>query len=279
MPVSDGVAGPVHMPETLIRVVRRQAPSPEPVSEPPDYAWPPNPTPQVQAVGWTQQASDDPRTDHHARLQHASSLSPATAGLQVLSAALGRNYGTYELVTLLEQVGARFHGHYPAARLRVGDLSLKAGGTIRDHQGRRVHSSHRNGLDVDLRYLRQDCHGTGSMSDRDCPLAMEANLQVMRWLVEGGPLEEQGLVDVIFVSDGFGDRLCRWMARQPGAVPTYANVLDALQVMGGHHAHYHVRLRCPEHSRSCPQPRRVPRGVCAEAVSQTGQQGQGMPSG
>ena len=64
---------------------------------------------------------------------------------------LGTRWGTTHLVRELLALGEWWHRTHPdAAPLGIGDLSRRHGGTIDGH------SSHQNGLDVDIRLARRD---------------------------------------------------------------------------------------------------------------------------
>lgn len=223
----------------------------------------PNPNPAVQAVGAPHQTEDDRRTDRAARLLDATSLSLEAPGVRVLNPNMGRHYGTYELVELVQQVGATYAAVRPGDAIEVGDLSLRKGGTIRESDGRRVHSSHRNGLDVDVRYLYRDCHMQGRLDDGTCPVGIKESLELMRMFVDGGPEEgyssvtgmKDSMVDVIYVGEPFQKNLCRHLREHDEDAERYRDVVERLQVMGGHQAHFHVRIACPEHSKRCPPPR------------------------
>lgn len=223
----------------------------------------PNPQQVVQAVGPTYQRADNPATDRHAYLRSATELPLDAPGVRVMGPGLRRNFGTYELVELIRQVGVRFEARFPEAAIRVGDLSTRRGGTIRDERGRRVHSSHRNGLDADIMYLRSDCGSIGRFDRMECPVDIEETLELMRTFVDGGPPGVDTLVDVIFVGMGVQRRICKVLAADPRLADRYGRVVQRVQAMGGHGAHFHVRLRCPEHSRRCPPPRTERPALCS----------------
>ena len=223
----------------------------------------PNPSKRVQAVGTSQQARNTRRTDRSAYLKHATQLELDGVGYRVLGQGMRRYYGTYELVELIQQSGAIFAERYPDSDefFQVGDLSRERGGTIRDSSGRRVHSSHRNGLDVDINYLRRACdRDPGDLREQDafgrynnprCRFHLRKNMELMRDFVRGGPEDEQSLVSVFFVSPAFAKRACRAAKRRPAFGRRYDGVLSRMKVMSGHQAHFHVRLRCPENSVRC----------------------------
>ena len=237
----------VRMPITLVVAHRESGPAGLEMT-----SFFPNPRPQVQAVGSPHQPVDILATDRDAQLRAATQLRTGAPGVTVLGPALQRNYGTYELVELIQQVGAGFDWQYPGQSLRVGDLSLRKGGTIRDSRGVRVHSSHRNGLDADIMYLREDCHDAGKFDDPSCPLGVEETLDVMRMFIEGGPEDRDTLVDVIYVGNPMQERICKHFQDHPQAKYDYEHVLGHLQIMSGHEVHFHVRIKCPDNSLHCP---------------------------
>jgi hypothetical protein len=222
----------------------------------------PNPDPRVQAVGNPHQRVDDPRTDHHARLRDPTELSVHAPGLEVLGPARRTHFGTYELVELIQQVGANLDARYPGRVMRVGDLSRPRGGTIRDGNGRRIHSSHRNGLDADIMYPHEDCRDRGDVYDGYCPVDIDGTLELMQLFVQGGPEGEASMVDTLYVGNGFRQRACKYLRREPAAALRYRDVVQRLQPMGGHEAHFHVRIECPEHSLRCPPPRKHRPAFC-----------------
>jgi hypothetical protein len=68
-----------------------------------------------------------------------------------------RRYGTRRLVILVREVAARYAQANPrASRVGIGDLSLPRGGRFGKRYGGIGHSSHQNGLDVDVHYPRHD---------------------------------------------------------------------------------------------------------------------------
>jgi penicillin-insensitive murein endopeptidase len=222
----------------------------------------PNPDPRVQAVGNPHQPVDDPRTDHHAKLRHATELSRRAPGLEVLGPARRTHFGTYELVELIQQVGANLDARYPGRVMRVGDLSRPRGGTIRDAEGRRIHSSHRNGLDADIMYPHEDCRGSGDVHDGYCDVDVRATLELMQLFVQGGPEDEPSMVDTFYVGSGVRQRTCKYLRSDPVAAERYREVVQRLQPMGGHEAHFHVRIECPDHSLRCPPPRKHRPAFC-----------------
>ncbi len=68
-----------------------------------------------------------------------------------------RRYGTDRLVSTLLQVLSEYRAAHPEApRVGIGDLSRPNGGSFDERYGGLGHSSHQNGLDVDVYYPRAD---------------------------------------------------------------------------------------------------------------------------
>ena len=60
------------------------------------------------------------------------------------------DWGTLALINMVEGGGRDWRERYPTPRSGIGDMSLQNGGIWLPH------SSHQNGLDVDIRYVRND---------------------------------------------------------------------------------------------------------------------------
>lgn len=212
----------------------------------------PNPESKIQAVGNPNQREDNRRSDQTAYLLNATQLPTLSLGYHVLHPGMGRNYGTYELVELIRQVADRFESAHPGREFWVGDLSQKNGGTIRDKHGNRAHSSHRNGLDADINFLRTDCKGTDSWHHPECPLEIKKNLDLVRMFVTSGPEMSESIVDRIYVSRDFKNAACRYVQASSDRKDRYGEVLRYLQVRSGHLTHFHIRIKCPPLSVNCP---------------------------
>jgi penicillin-insensitive murein endopeptidase len=88
-------------------------------------------------------------------LRRGARLPPRGEGYLIppLWQARGANYGTDELVAMIERAAARVAREYPGAQLGLGDLSLRGG---RDSE---LHRSHRAGRDADLIFYAVDERG------------------------------------------------------------------------------------------------------------------------
>jgi murein endopeptidase len=68
-----------------------------------------------------------------------------------------RRWGTQELLAVLDTVTREFRAAHPGVpRVLISDLSLPQGGPFGRRYGGLGHSSHQNGLDVDVMYPRRD---------------------------------------------------------------------------------------------------------------------------
>ncbi len=69
------------------------------------------------------------------------------------------NWGTLELINLVEKVAREWRRLYPDYPLITSmDMSRQSGGYF---GGNPPHTSHQNGLDVDVRYIRKDGYSSG----------------------------------------------------------------------------------------------------------------------
>jgi penicillin-insensitive murein DD-endopeptidase len=221
---------------------------------------------KIQAVGNPNQRVDDPSTDRNAYLLNATRLPSLSLGYRVLSPAMARNYGTYQLVELIRQVGDQFDQTYPGHEFHIGDLSKQKGGTIRESNGKRVHSSHRNGLDADINLLYNDCHDDGTWSSPSCPMDIEKNMDLIRSLIRSGPYRDQSIVDSIYVSPEFVDNACRYVKGSQSKKESYQEIFPYLQIRAEHPTHFHVRIKCPENSLQCPASRPLStRDICSRS--------------
>jgi murein endopeptidase len=100
----------------------------------------------------------------HGRLVNGMQLPESGAGFLTWDFPLKRipnrgwrRWGTDVLVALIERVLGEYASAHPAALpVLVGDLSRPAGGVFDKRYGGLGHSSHQNGLDVDIFYPRID---------------------------------------------------------------------------------------------------------------------------
>jgi penicillin-insensitive murein DD-endopeptidase len=171
-------------------------------------------------------------------LAGASQLPPKGAGYVIARPERGRVWGHPSLISFLEQLGAR------AKQLKlpaffIGDLAQPRGGPAPSG-----HASHQTGLDVDVAY--------GAMANGELPSMLDGKKQpgklftakVVR-LLQLAAADPR--VDRMFVNPAIKRALCQASGDRAW--------LRKLRPWWGHHAHFHVRLACPERSAECvPQP-------------------------
>ena len=175
----------------------------------------------------------------------AAALPLVGAGYQVMRASRNRYYGHPHLIGFIEWLGRQAEAR--KSRLLVGDLAQPRGGPMAYG-----HSSHQVGLDVDIWFKQQGAallapQQTETFQMESMIIAAEAKINPQRW----SPFFRDMLklsadypeVQRIFVNPIIKQSLCRternraWLAK--------------LRPWWGHHAHFHVRLHCPNDSLQC----------------------------
>jgi penicillin-insensitive murein endopeptidase len=173
----------------------------------------------------------------------------------------GSNFGTTELVSLIQRSSAAVALAHDGSQLSVADLSKKHGGAIAAHR------SHQNGRDVDLIYYAMDANGDPFYPDShmayytssgqatyakapnfvsDIPVRyfdMKRNWSLIRNMM----LDTEVDVEFIFVST----RVKRWLLayaaeiqESPAMLKAAIKILHAPRDVKGHNDHMHVRIAC-----------------------------------
>ena len=130
------------------------------------------------------------------------------------------DWGVLHLINMIENAGRDWYDNFMTPpRIGVGDMSLRNGGKWDDH------SSHKNGLDVDVRYVRKD-HMDTTLNIRIQPSLYDssATLSLMRYMVDNGS------VQLIILSP-------------------YAGIIGngvIADTTGAHDNHFHVRIFDPD---------------------------------
>ncbi|HBL19077.1 MAG: hypothetical protein A2X36_00085 [Elusimicrobia bacterium GWA2_69_24] len=202
------------------------------------------------------------------RLNRAARLPPAGDGFVKIERRRGRAWGTDELAAALQAIGARYRKAFPdGARVQIGDLSGKNGGTIT------LHKSHTNGLDADIALAaagerEQDPEREGF--DRDFvengrlsgDFDAAANWELAR------AAAAQPLVERLFVAPEVKALFCRLH----GAEPESRDALRILRPAAHHSDHYHLRLRCPAGDRRCVPQAPVAEGTGCDGIGALGEE-------
>lgn len=160
------------------------------------------------------------------------------------------NFGTAELVGLIERVGAKMADRYPGIVLGIGNLSVEEGGQT----GGSV--SHKSGRDADIGMFALDASGEphtlrafvafdDKLEARGGRLRfdVERNLALVVALVE----DTEAPIQWIFVAEWLKQPMMA-LARDRGLDETLVARLDEVMHMPSdsnpHHHHFHIRVHC-----------------------------------
>ena len=173
----------------------------------------------------------------------------------------GSNFGTSELVSLIQRSAADVASAFQGSQLSVADLSKERGGAIAAHR------SHQNGRDVDLIYYAMDADGNPFYPDSHMAYYMSTGQATYakapsfvkdipvryfdlkrNWgLIRSMMLDDEVKVEYIFVST----RVKRWVLRyaqeigeSPEILKRATKVMHAPRDVRGHNDHMHVRITC-----------------------------------
>jgi penicillin-insensitive murein endopeptidase len=183
-------------------------------------------------------------------------------GFAVLRTQRNRFWGHPSLIAFVRDLARRVTR--PGEVLLIADISQPRGGPIAGH------ASHQAGLDADIRLLLLPVGTVTPIYRADPPnvsmLTVDRKaIDRSRWTARQIGIiraaARDARVDRLFVHPVIKRALCRiatgerrWLAK---VVPWY-----------GHHAHMHVRLRCPIGSPGCVRQRALPRGTgCGAALA------------
>ena len=192
------------------------------------------------------------------RLQEAAQLPEVGVGFVKLFLPRDRAFGSTDLVGLIQEVAAALREVFPVgSRLQVGDLSAERGGKIS------LHSSHQNGLDVDLRFFgvdgrEQDPSLVNGFDERFVRggrvtdnFDREQNWELVSHLVGSGKVQR------IFIDPAIKREFCR----RAGTSSEVDEVLRRLRPYPNHDDHIHVRLYCPAGNPRCVSQAEVEAGT------------------
>jgi hypothetical protein len=134
--------------------------------------------------------------------------------------------GNEQLIDVIKDVGAAWNVNHSSQRMGVGDLSDAGGGSMSGH------ACHQNGLEADIRYVRDTGEGPLDLTEPNLPTYSKAKaIELMQLFVNSG------LVDLIYVHPNSGIT----SNDVPGVVVDNSST---------HRDHFHVRLRDPDGSDS-----------------------------
>lgn len=164
----------------------------------------------------------------------------------------GHQFGTDELVSLLERSAATVATAFPGGQLTVGSLSARYGGAVSPHR------SHRSGRDVDIGFYVLDTAGQpaptqgfvsfrGDGHSREHPELVFDDAR--NWALIAALLDDTAApVQFIFVSRELRTRLVAEGRRQGAReelIERVETVVDQPSRGSPHRDHFHVRIYCP----------------------------------
>lgn len=185
-------------------------------------------------------------------LRGAHSVFEQATPIQKLYIQREKIYTSDEMFNLLSDASHFIQVNFPDSEiLQVGDLSAHFGGpAVR-------HTSHQNGLDADIVYLRRNHYVQSATSpewdedfiDKTLPTInfnTERNFELFKFLVLNTPVTR------IFVDVAIKKQLCEFAANNgemnnPGTLET----LRRLRPQDLHRTHFHLRIGCPLNDHQC----------------------------
>ncbi len=201
----------------------------------------------------------------------AVALPPESAAHLKIFRLRDRGYGTRPLIDAIVRASAAFRQKFPYGdRVSVGDMSSEEGGTLARH------SSHQNGLDADIAYLRKNHverdpnvwgnEGFGESFVRNGRITANFDRERNWFLLK--ELVARGNVQRIFVDTAIKRFFCE-NARtlDPSAHPAVrTEVLRRLRPFPNHADHLHMRVTCSDEHARCVSQDEVSEGSgCSEA--------------
>ncbi len=172
-----------------------------------------------------------------------------------------RFYSTEELYDVVEDLTRYIRASETNSEtLQLGDLSNEHGGNTNEH------SSHQNGLDIDIVYLTKN----RKLQSKTAPFWQEEfvkngkvtsnldtkrNLELFKYAVENHPVRR------IFVDEVIKNHFCKY-AKDNDLLKDkkYVETLRRLRPAKLHTNHFHVRITCPKDDVNCQDQAEVPAG-------------------
>ncbi len=185
-------------------------------------------------------------------LRHGQRLPDQGPGFMKLFLDRNRSFGAAEMINMITKATAGLNEAFPNLdRLQIGDIAKEGGGKVSD-----LHTSHQNGLDVDVTYFRLNHkeqapeHITGFSETMVTGGRISKNFDTPRVWEFLKKLHENGQVQRIFMDPVIKKEICR-LARLKKEVVSFEEVLRSLRPYPGHADHMHIRLRCPLEAKEC----------------------------
>ena len=156
------------------------------------------------------------------------------------------DFGTDRMIGMLEWVGHQVARKYPESRIHliIGDISAPRGGCLSGHSGRRGHSSHTTGQDVDVGYLT--IPSSGDSPER---FHKKFDAKTNAWLIQRFFKNPFVCVKTIFLDRHNIWKLARLARRGDGPdggpkgwAEEWETYRHLIHHVPGHRNHFHVRI-------------------------------------
>jgi murein endopeptidase len=172
-------------------------------------------------------------------LAHGRRLIPTTQNrIRLRSQERCVDFGTDRMVAMVDWLGRRVNEQYSAPEYKgvdlvVGDISAPRGGCLAGRSGRRGHSSHMSGLDVDLAFLV-------AKQGRSSPLMFhtEFDAKANWWLLKELFRNPYACVKVVFLDRKHINKL----AKAADGDPLWPEFRRFIRHVKFHKNHFHVRV-------------------------------------
>ncbi|PIK15591.1 penicillin-insensitive murein endopeptidase [Halobacteriovorax sp. JY17] len=180
---------------------------------------------------------------------NSSSIDEYSGDFEKLFRSRKRLFATDHLLSFISDFTSEFTSSHPGIeKFQIGDISAERGGFVSRH------SSHQNGLDVDVVYLRVNKKG----QDVDYPewgeyfvkngkltrnFDISKNWQLFQFIIS------KGGVGRIFVDTAVKKKFCELYGSSPS--PREKETLRRLRPAANHLTHFHLRLKCHKSYANC----------------------------
>ena len=212
---------------------------------------PPTPVPVAEPLGSYSQGT----------LLNGEAMPESGEGFVQLYRDTNRYYATRSIIQMIIDTAKEMNLKYPESdRMQLEEMSGPNGGDLDRH------SSHENGLDVDIQYYKLDrvehnpqTAGTLYATPLVIRNKVSPNFDLERNWEFVKSLHRHGKVHRIFMDQKLKNALCSYSRLRKDFLPN-TEVLRSIRHVENHKDHLHVRLRCPVNARRCIPQEDPPKG-------------------
>jgi penicillin-insensitive murein endopeptidase len=196
----------------------------------------------------------------HGLLANGSPLENSDPSMHIKYPMRDTHWGTGLLVDLILQIARHVYEKFPGSPIIIKDLSLKKGG----HFG---HSSHQNGLDIDISYIGNVSNTSivkksGRVAaDFDFSRTWQfLRLAASQKILDEG--QETTVLNRVFMNPTVKLAYCQWAKlNKITDNPFDADIMRRIRPTSGHKEHFHLRLKCSPHYPECRKQVEPPPGT------------------